>query len=78
MRILIHDDAAGAADRVARMIAARLAVRPASVLGLATGGTMEAVYARVIALCGRTTAMTALQGPKSCPLHEYGGRRRTR
>lgn len=49
MKVLIHDDADKAADCVAGLIAARLARAPASVLGLATGGTMEAVYARLIA-----------------------------
>lgn len=50
MKILIHPTAEAAADAVAGLIAARLRARPASVLGLATGGTMEAVYQRLIAL----------------------------
>lgn len=49
MKILILPNAASAADRVAGLIAARLRSLPDTVLGLATGGTMEAVYARLIA-----------------------------
>jgi glucosamine-6-phosphate deaminase len=49
MKILILPDADTAADRVAGLIADRLRQAPSTVLGLATGGTMEAVYARLIA-----------------------------
>lgn len=50
MKILILDDAAAASARAAGLIAAQLAAKPDTVLGLATGGTMEAVYERLIAL----------------------------
>lgn len=49
MKILIHADAAKAVDCVANLLVQRVQRLPASVLGLATGGTMEAVYARLIA-----------------------------
>ncbi len=49
MKVLILDTAAEAAERAAGLIADVLARQPASVLGLATGGTMEAVYRRLIA-----------------------------
>lgn len=49
MRVIILDDEALATDRVAALIADTLARRPAAVLGLATGGTMEGVYARLVA-----------------------------
>lgn len=48
MRILILPDKAAAAQRTADLIAAQLAAKPASVLGLATGGTMEPVYAALV------------------------------
>jgi len=50
MKVLILDTAAAAADRVAGLIAAELRQRPRAVLGLATGGTMEAVYRALIGL----------------------------
>jgi glucosamine-6-phosphate deaminase len=49
VKILIHADAARAVDCVADLLVQRVQRLPASVLGLATGGTMEAVYARLIA-----------------------------
>lgn len=49
MKILIHQTQATATDCAATMIAARLNWQPDVVLGLATGGTMEAVYANLIA-----------------------------
>ena len=49
MKVLIHPTPEAGADCVAALIAARLRRRSAPVLGLATGGTMEAVYARLIA-----------------------------
>ncbi|PYE85682.1 glucosamine-6-phosphate deaminase [Pseudoroseicyclus aestuarii] len=48
MRVLIAPDGAAAAEATAARIAARLEAAPASVLGLATGGTMEPVYAALI------------------------------
>ncbi len=50
MEVIIRPTADVAADLVARLLAARLRQTPALVLGLATGRTMEAVYARLIAL----------------------------
>ncbi|MBE3639634.1 glucosamine-6-phosphate deaminase [Mangrovicoccus algicola] len=53
MKILIHPDAARAAGAVADRIADLLAARPGAVLGLATGGTMEPVYAALIDRAGQ-------------------------
>lgn len=50
MKILILDTPQDCSARAAGLIAAQLAGKPDSVLGLATGGTMEAVYARLIAM----------------------------
>jgi glucosamine-6-phosphate deaminase len=47
VEIIIQPDADAAADLVARIIAAELRARPRLVLGLATGCTMESVYARL-------------------------------
>lgn len=45
MRVLICDDAAAAARRTADILCETVSARPEAVLGLATGGTMEPVYA---------------------------------
>jgi glucosamine-6-phosphate deaminase len=50
VKVLILDNADEAAARVAEIVAARLMVRPETVLGLATGETMRPVYARLVAL----------------------------
>ncbi|NPD16021.1 glucosamine-6-phosphate deaminase [Xinfangfangia sp. D13-10-4-6] len=50
MKVLILPDAGAAADRTADLLSAQLRAMPSSVLGLATGGTMEAVYARLVRL----------------------------
>lgn len=71
VKVLIHDDADKAADCVAGLIAARLARAPASVLGLATGGTMEAVYSRLIA-AHRAGTISFAQA-RSFNLDEYVG-----
>ena len=71
MKVLIHDTAEAAADCVAGLIAARLARLPASVFGLATGGTMEAVNARLIAAY-RAGAVSFAQA-RSFNLDEYVG-----
>lgn len=47
MKVLIFPDAAAATDRAADHLLRQVAAQPASVLGLATGGTMEPVYARL-------------------------------
>jgi glucosamine-6-phosphate deaminase len=71
MKVLIQRDAAKAVGCVAGLIAARLRRVPDSVLGLATGGTMEAVYARLIAL-HRASEVSFLQA-RSFNLDEYVG-----
>jgi glucosamine-6-phosphate deaminase len=50
VKVLILETAEAAAARVAEIVAAALAARPAPVLGLATGETMRPVYARLVAL----------------------------
>lgn len=71
MKILILPDAAAAADRVAGLIADRLRRQPTTVLGLATGGTMEAVYARLIA--AHQTGNVSFAHSRSFNLDEYVG-----
>lgn len=48
MRVVIEASADAAAECVARRIANRVRAHPRSVLGLATGRTMEPVYARLV------------------------------
>jgi glucosamine-6-phosphate deaminase len=50
MEVIIQPDAAAAARLVARLIAKELRAKPDLVLGLATGQTMEAVYAHLVNL----------------------------
>jgi len=50
MEVLIRPTAAAAAELVARIIAKELRANPNLVLGLATGRTMESVYARLVRL----------------------------
>jgi len=45
MEVIIRNDAEAASDLVARIIAQELVLKPSLVLGLATGRTMETVYA---------------------------------
>ncbi|NDV53768.1 MULTISPECIES: glucosamine-6-phosphate deaminase [unclassified Salipiger] len=71
MKILILGDAAAAAVRAAEIIAAQLTAKPASVLGLATGGTMEAVYEKLIAL--HRAGRASFAGAQSFNLDEYVG-----
>jgi glucosamine-6-phosphate deaminase len=49
MKVLICDDAERATARAAQMVIAAVVARPATVLGLATGGTMLPLYARLVA-----------------------------
>lgn len=49
MRVLIFQTAEAAVGRIVRQIAGQLSRKPASVLGLATGGTMEPVYEALVA-----------------------------
>ncbi|MEI4472247.1 glucosamine-6-phosphate deaminase [Frigidibacter sp. MR17.24] len=71
MKILIRPDAPAAAARAAEIIAARLRAQPGAVLGLATGGTMEAVYGRLIAL--HRAGQVSFAGATSFNLDEYVG-----
>ena len=48
MRIVLHDTAAAARQFAAQTIADLVRAKPAAVLGLATGGTMEPVYEGLI------------------------------
>src|SRR4051812_22901171 len=48
MEVIIRPTAAAAADLVARMMARELKSNPHLVLGLATGRTMENVYAQLV------------------------------
>ena len=48
MEVIIRPDAGAAADLVAKIIARELRGNPHLVLGLATGRTMEGVYARLV------------------------------
>ena len=50
MQVIIQPEAAAAVELVAQVIAGALRDRPHLVLGLATGSTMEAVYARLCAI----------------------------
>nr|WP_203595198.1 MULTISPECIES: glucosamine-6-phosphate deaminase [unclassified Salipiger] len=68
---MILGDAAAAAVRAAEIIAAQLTAKPASVLGLATGGTMEAVYEKLIAL--HRAGRASFAGAQSFNLDEYVG-----
>jgi len=50
MEVIIRPDAAAAAELAAVLIAEALRAKPTSVLGLATGRTMERLYARLAAM----------------------------
>jgi glucosamine-6-phosphate deaminase len=71
MKVLIQSDADKAVACVAQLIAARLRRVPTSVLGLATGGTMEAVYARLIA--ARQAGEVSFAQARTFNLDEYVG-----
>lgn len=71
MKVLIHPTPEAAADCVAGLIAARLARQPDTVLGLATGGTMAAVYSRLIAL--HRAGKCSFAAARSFNLDEYVG-----
>lgn len=71
MKVLILDSAEAASDRVAGLIAAELAAHPHLVLGLATGGTMEAVYRALIAR--HRAGEVSFAGATSFNLDEYVG-----
>ncbi|MEZ5726127.1 MAG: glucosamine-6-phosphate deaminase [Paracoccaceae bacterium] len=71
MKVLIHPTPELAVARAAGLIAARLEAQPATVLGLATGGTMEAVYARLIA--AHRAGGVSFARARSFNLDEYVG-----
>ncbi|WP_172293723.1 glucosamine-6-phosphate deaminase [Pseudoruegeria sp. HB172150] len=71
MKILILDDAGAASARAAGLIADHVREKPETVLGLATGGTMEAVYAHLIAL--HRAGEVSFAGVSSFNLDEYVG-----
>ena len=48
MEVVIRPNADAAADLVARVIAREMRGNPRLVMGLATGNTMESVYARLV------------------------------
>lgn len=50
MEVIIRDDATAAVNLTARLIAEAMHKKPSTVLGLATGRTMEAVYAEMARL----------------------------
>lgn len=50
MEVIVRPDPEQAANLAARLIAARLTEKPDLVLGLATGRTMERVYAKLVAM----------------------------
>jgi glucosamine-6-phosphate deaminase len=54
MEVLIQATAAAATELAAQIIARAVRTNPASVLGLATGRTMEAVYARLVQMHHKT------------------------
>lgn len=71
MKVLIHPDPARAVDCTAGLITTRLQRQPDAVLGLATGGTMEAVYARLIDTYRR--GEVSFRQARSFNLDEYVG-----
>lgn len=71
MRVLIHPTQDSAVDCVAGLMIQQLHHTPASVLGLATGGTMEAVYARLIA--SHRAGVISFAQASSFNLDEYVG-----
>ena len=52
MEVVIRPNAEAAADLVARVIAQAMLGNPRLVMGLATGNTMESVYARLVQMHG--------------------------
>ncbi|MBT9385198.1 glucosamine-6-phosphate deaminase [Pseudooceanicola sp. CBS1P-1] len=71
MRILIEPSAEQAVSRTVGLIAEQMHRNPASVLGLATGGTMEAVYAGLIE--AHRAGGLSFAGARSFNLDEYVG-----
>ena len=73
MKVLIHETQGTAVDCVAGLFADRLKQQPETVLGLATGGTMEAVYDRLIAR--HKAGDMSMAKARSFNLDEYVGLR---
>ncbi|GAD56657.1 glucosamine-6-phosphate deaminase [Limimaricola cinnabarinus LL-001] len=71
MKILILPDPAAAVARCVEIIAQTLNEKPQAVLGLATGGTMEPVYARLVERA--RAGEIALDRMTSFNLDEYVG-----
>lgn len=71
VRVIIHRDAEAATRAVSAFFAEQLAAKPASVLGLATGGTMEGVYAELITL--HRAGKMSFARARSFNLDEYLG-----
>ncbi len=70
MKVTVRPDGDEAATFVAEMLAARLRSNPAVVLGLATGRTMERVYARLVDM---HRAGLSFAGCRTFNLDEYVG-----
>jgi glucosamine-6-phosphate deaminase len=70
MKVLICKDTASAVQSVADLVAAQVSSRPGSVVGLATGSTMESVYE---ALVQRHRAGLSFSQVHSFNLDEYVG-----
>ena len=71
MKVLIHSDAAQAVSCVTGLMLDRMQRQPASVLGLATGATMEAVYEQLIA--AQVAGQISFSRATSVNLDEYVG-----
>ncbi len=71
MKVLIHSDAAQAVSCVTGLMLDRMQRQPASVLGLATGATMEAVYEQLIA--AQVAGQISFSRATSFNLDEYVG-----
>jgi glucosamine-6-phosphate deaminase len=71
MEVVIRPNADAAADLVARIIARELRNNPRLVLGLATGNTMEAVYARLVQM--HQEEKLDFSGCRTFNLDEYVG-----
>lgn len=71
MKVLIHNSAELAQQSVTDILVHRIIARPTSVIGLATGGTMEAVYDKlIVALSDRNAPVDDLV---TFNLDEYWG-----
>ena len=71
MELIIQRDKAAAALLVARIVAHEIRTNPRTVLGLATGSTMEAVYAQLVQM--HRAATLDFSGVRTFNLDEYVG-----